>query len=123
MPPASLALLALAELSGHALLYLIAHRSFTQQISALLMRATLQHSQTPRHRQIDHLLPGTARINTSLGRRPILSSHLPADLGVGLVKVGQYAVAASHTEFWGRGPPQNENQGARPPPKSKVRGR
>ena len=33
------------------------------------------------------------------------------------------AVAASHTEFGGRGPPQNENQGARPPPKSKVRGR
>ena len=31
------------------------------------------------------------------------------------------AVAASHTEFGGRGPPQNENQGARPPPKSKVR--
>ena len=29
----------------------------------------------------------------------------------------------SHTEFGGRGPPQNENQGAGPPPKSKVRGR
>ena len=36
---------------------------------------------------------------------------------------GPSAVAASHTEFGGRGPPQNENQGARPPPKSKVRGR
>ena len=39
------------------------------------------------------------------------------------VEEGVEAVAASHTEFGGRGPPQNENQGARPPPKSKVRGR